>query len=198
MTMQRFATRLATARCYPASQSAATRLTVPISSRLQKPYGTSSSPKSAEDASAQSGGSRSKEAAQTGSSPTGGILGDGKNIPDMDKSESDSSSGGGGGGGGGPTEGVVPDELANGSMKGRTGGGEPLNSSQDAPKKPLVDSHSLPGGDAKLTKEQQAEVDQHNKEFEAKHGRGEPAKKDEVDPKFWSSKGKEAGTAGKM
>ncbi|KAM7183112.1 hypothetical protein V8F20_012742 [Naviculisporaceae sp. PSN 640] len=176
MTMQRLASRLATARCTPAFTS--TRLAIPVSART---YGSSSSPKSAEKASAQSGGSRSKEATEKGSSPTGGILGGNKdNIPNEESSSA-------------PTEGIVPDELANGSVRGRTGGGEALSSSQDAPKKPKVDSHSLPGGDPKLTKEQQKEVDEHNREFEAKHGRAQPAEDDKVDPKYWSNKGKETG-----
>lgn len=175
MTMQRLVSRLAAARS-PIIPS--TRLSIPISART---YGTSSSPKSAEKASAQSGGSRSKEATEKGSSPTGGILGGRKDkLAQQDNSNA-------------PTEGIVPDELANGRVRGRTGGGEPLSSSRHPPRKPKVDSHSLPGGDAKLTKEQQAEVDEHNREFEAKHGRAQSAEDDKVDPKYWSNKGKETG-----
>lgn len=170
--MQRLASRLATARYTPAIPCS-TRLALPVASRT---YTSSSSPKSSEKPSAQSGGSRSKEATEKGSSPTGGILGGGNR--DTGSSHN----------GNGPTDSVVPDELANGDLRGRTGGGKPLSTSQNPPKQPKVYSQGLPGGDAKLTKEQQAEVDKHNREFDSKHDRAQPADEDKVDPKFWSDK----------
>jgi hypothetical protein len=118
--------------------------------------GNTSSPKSAEKASAASGGSRSKEAVETGSSPTAG---------------------------------VIPDQLADGDARGRTGGGPPLESSRHAPPQPKITNASVPGEHPKLTKEQQAEVDEHNRDFEKKHGRADPAANDKVDKSFWSGKG---------
>jgi hypothetical protein len=118
--------------------------------------GNTSSPKSAEGPSATSGGSRSKEAAETGSSPTAG---------------------------------VIPDPLAEGDARGRTGGGAPLESSQDAPAPPKVNNAAVRGQPPDLTPEQQAEVDKHNKEFEKKHGVSDSAEKDKVDKSFWSGKG---------
>ncbi|GAB1318530.1 hypothetical protein MFIFM68171_08740 [Madurella fahalii] len=119
-------------------------------------YNTSSSPKSAEEPSATSGGSRSKEAVETGSSPTAG---------------------------------VIPDPLAEGDMRGRTGGGKPLESSRSAPPQPKISNSSVPGERPKLTEEQKAEVDAHNRDFESKHGRAEKADDDKVDKAFWSGKG---------
>ncbi|KAK3986515.1 hypothetical protein QBC44DRAFT_138902 [Cladorrhinum sp. PSN332] len=109
-----------------------------------------------EEASAQSGGSRSKEAVETGKSPTAGIL---------------------------------PDALADGDARGRTGGGKPLASSHHPPAQPKISNGSVPGSKPKLTKEQQAEVDKHNEEFEAKHGRASPAENDKVNKSFWSGTG---------
>ncbi|KAK3361337.1 hypothetical protein B0T24DRAFT_539372 [Lasiosphaeria ovina] len=122
-------------------------------------YGAHSSPKKAEEASAQSGGSRSKDAAEQESTPTAG---------------------------------VVPDELAGGEALGRTGGGEPLESSKSPPAQPKISNASVPGQKAKLTKEQQAEVDEHNREFENKHGKAHAAGDDKVDKKFWSGEGSRA------
>lgn len=117
---------------------------------------TSSAPKSAEEPSATSGGSRSKEAVETGSSPTAG---------------------------------PIPDQLAEGDARGKTGGGAPLESSRDAPSPPKVNNAAVHGGKANLSKEQQAEVDEHNRDFENKHGKAEPAADDRVDKSFWSGKG---------
>ena len=189
--MQRFTSRLA--RAAPASLSTA-RLALPIASRAQshiisnqsslaRTYGTTSSPKQAEDASAQSGGSRSKIATETGSSPTGGTIEEGGPAPEKSSQSADN--------GNSPTEGVVPDELANGDARGRTGGGQSLEDSHHAPQPPKVDSFSLPGGKIHLTKEQQAEVDEHNRDFEAKHGKAQPAEADKVDAKFWGNKERE-------
>lgn len=61
------------------------------------------------------------------------------------------------------------DRLAGEGAKGRTGGGEPLSSSENPPPQPKINSASIPGqGRDKLTKEQQEEVDRHNAEFEKK------------------------------
>ncbi|KAK4234959.1 hypothetical protein C8A03DRAFT_46809 [Achaetomium macrosporum] len=118
--------------------------------------GKTSAPKSAERASANSGGSRSNEAKETGSSPTAG---------------------------------AIPDPLAEGDVRGVTGGGKPLNSSRDPPPQPTISNSSMPGTQPKLTPEQQAEVDEHNRDFEKKHGKAQPAADDKVDKSFWSGKG---------
>lgn len=85
-------------------------------------------------------------------------------------------------------DGAMPDALGKGSFKGRTAGGEPLDSSSDnAPPQPKISNMSVPGKDGsdKLTKEQKEEVDTHNKEFAEKHDTAEPAADDKVDKKFW-------------
>ncbi|KAK4097665.1 hypothetical protein N658DRAFT_500185 [Parathielavia hyrcaniae] len=117
---------------------------------------SSSAPDAAEKASAQSGGSRSKEAMETGSSPTAG---------------------------------AIPDALAEGDVRGRTGGGQPLESSSSAPAQPKISNASVPGERPSLDTEQQREVDEHNREFESKHGRANPAGDDKVDSSYWSGKG---------
>ncbi|KAL2140425.1 hypothetical protein VTI28DRAFT_3808 [Corynascus sepedonium] len=124
--------------------------TTSISAPRYYSNGNTSSPKSAEEPSATSGGSRSKEAVETGSSPTAG------SIPDA---------------------------------RGRTGGGPPLESSQHAPAKPKISNASVPGHKPNLTAEQQAEVDEHNKSFEEKHGLAQPAGDDKVNKSFWSGRG---------
>lgn len=106
-------------------------------------YATSA-PKKAEEASAQSGGSRSKDA-------------------DEQK------------------------DAAEAPAKGRTGGGDPLESSENPPPRPKIHNSAVPGtGTDKLTKEQQAEVDKHNADFEKKHDRASAAADDKVDKNFWS------------
>ncbi len=82
-----------------------------------------------------------------------------------------------------------PDALANGKVKGRTGGGEPLESSDHPPPKPKISNLSVPGEGLKLTKEQQEEVDAHNRDFDAKHDRAGAAPNDKVDKKFWTGGG---------
>lgn len=118
-----------------------------------------SAPKAAEKASAQSGGSRSKDAveAETGTGPQGG---------------------------------AVPDGLATGDARGRTGGGEPLKSSEHAPPQPKIFNAQV-SIDRKndMTDEQQAEVEAHNRDFESKHDRAESAAEDKVDKKFWQGGG---------
>lgn len=81
-----------------------------------------------------------------------------------------------------------------GKAKGRTGGGEPLSSSENPPPRPKIHNASVPGqGRDKLTKEQQEEVDRHNADFEKKHDRASEASDDKVDKKFWSGRGGKAG-----
>ncbi|KAF4997019.1 hypothetical protein FGRMN_4159 [Fusarium graminum] len=79
------------------------------------------------------------------------------------------------------------DGLAEGDAKGTTGGGEPLDaSSENAPPKPKVSNQSIPGNQTdSLTEEQKKEVEQHNKEFDERHDRGNRAPGDKVDKDFW-------------
>lgn len=145
---------LAASACRAPSRTAFPLRTTAVPS--VRAYNTSSSPKSAEEPSATSGGSRSKEAVETGSSPTAGVM---------------------------------PDPLAEGDMRGRTGGGKPLESSHSPPPQPKISNSSVPGERPKLTKEQKAEVDAHNRDFENKHDKAEKADEDKVDKAFWSGKG---------
>jgi hypothetical protein len=101
--------------------------------------GSSSGPKDPSEASANSGGSRSKEAKETGSSPTGGKVGGGESTSGQD-------------------------------------GGAP---------QPKISDKATPN-EAKGDAKKQAEVEQHNKEFEKRHDRAPPAEEDKVDSKFWS------------
>ncbi|KAK3323313.1 hypothetical protein B0T19DRAFT_462836 [Cercophora scortea] len=130
-------------------------------------YATSA-PKSSEKPSAQSGGSRSKDYAESHS-------------PSSQSSSSPA-----------PTEGLIPDSLSEGGAKGRTGGGKPLHSSHDPPAKPKVHNASV-GADKKLTAEQQAEVDAHNAAFENKPDKAQAAAGDKVDKGFWSGRGSREG-----
>lgn len=135
-----------------------TRATAAVTSIPIRGYATSS-PKEAEEASAQSGGSRSKDAVEE------------RGQVEMGEN---------------PTE----DRLAKGGVPGRTGGGEPLASSENAPPRPKVNNASVPGeGKNNLSKEQQEEVDEHNRDFEKKHDRASPAAEDKVDKGFWNGHG---------
>jgi len=96
---------------------------------------TKAGTKAPEEASAHSGGSRSKDAKETGSSPTGGSVGGGKR------------------------QGGATSKIHDGNEPG-------------------------PRSD-----EKQAEVDQHNKEFEQRHDRAAPAQEDKVDKRFWEGEG---------
>lgn len=85
--------------------------------------------------------------------------------------------------------GAVPDPLSGGKVKGRTGGGEPLDATAEhAAPKPKISNLSVPGetGRDNLTEEQKKEVDAHNKEFAEKHDHGANAPDDKVDKKYWS------------
>ncbi|KAG4288691.1 hypothetical protein FPRO06_03513 [Fusarium proliferatum] len=79
------------------------------------------------------------------------------------------------------------DGLAEGEAKGRTGGGEPLDAtSKNAPPQPKVSNQSIPGNQTdELTEEQKKEVEEHNKDFDNRHDRGNVAPGDKVDKKFW-------------
>ncbi|KAK4173366.1 hypothetical protein QBC36DRAFT_245636 [Triangularia setosa] len=158
--MNRLAGRTLLARVTPMPM----RSSLPVITGLTpaRLYGDVSSPKSAEKASAQSGGSRSKDAVEKDAAEKG-----------------DSSSGAG----------FVPDQLAQGGAKGRTGGGEPLESSHHPPAQPKISNASVPGNKPNLSKEQQAEVDAHNAEFDKKHGRAAKASDDKVNKSFWSGRG---------
>lgn len=83
---------------------------------------------------------------------------------------------------------TVPDALADGDVRGRTGGGEPLEASANAPPKPKILNQAVTDRN-NLTEEQQAEVDEHNRDFESKHDRAERAEQDKVDKKFWRGGG---------
>ncbi|QBZ60668.1 hypothetical protein PoMZ_07610 [Pyricularia oryzae] len=153
------------------AQSALARNRMPIASNTTaKLASTSSAPKSAEGPSAQSGGSRSKDAAEAAEARG-------------DKPSSSSSSA--------DPETAGIDSLSERDALGRTGGGKPLeSSSENAPPPPKVNNSSIPGdGRDKLSKEQKQEVDEHNREFEERHDRASPASKDKVNKSFWSGGG---------
>lgn len=137
--MNRLALRIRGARIPPISTSAVkTGVALPVSARR---HYASSAPKEAEQASAQSGGSRSKDAKEQ--------------VESADQVDT----------GNNPST----DRLAGDGAKGRTGGGKPLSSSENPPPQPKINNASIPGqGRDKLTKEQQEEVDRHNAEFEKK------------------------------
>lgn len=139
--MNRLALRVRGVRIPPISTSAVkTGVALPVSARR---HYASSAPKEAEQASAQSGGSRSKDAKEQ--------------VDEVDTGNNPAA-----------------DRLAGDGAKGRTGGGEPLSSSENPPPRPKINSASIPGqGRDKLTKEQQEEVDRHNAEFEKKVSRSE-------------------------
>ncbi|KAK4677888.1 hypothetical protein QC764_302770 [Podospora pseudoanserina] len=160
--MNRFTARVLLAQATPMSR----RLAFPVITGVRpgRSYSDVSSPKAAEQASAESGGSRSKEAIEQDA---------------VQKGEREGSSGAG----------FVPDQLAQGGAKGRTGGGEPLESSHHPPAQPKISNSSVPGNKPNLTKEQQEEVDAHNAEFEKKHGRAAKANDDKVNKAFWSGRG---------
>ncbi|TLS23690.1 uncharacterized protein PpBr36_06607 [Pyricularia pennisetigena] len=155
------------------AQSAIARSRMPnASSTTAKLASTSSAPKSAEGPSAQSGGSRSKDAAEAAEASG-------------DKPSSSASSSAA------DPETAGIDSLSERDALGRTGGGKPLeSSSENAPRPPKVNNASIPGdGQNKLSKEQKREVEQHNREFEERHDRASPASKDKVNKSFWSGGG---------
>lgn len=130
---------------------------------------TKSSPAASSGPSAESGGSRSKTAAEEHNNKNNGNA----------------------------TPGAIPDALAEGRVRGRTGGGEPLEGSVSAPPRPKITNASVPGDKAGgnggpaegLTGEQRREVEEHNREFEARHDRAGRAEDDRVDKKFWKGGG---------
>lgn len=78
-----------------------------------------------------------------------------------------------------------------GATRGRTGGGEPLESSVNPPPRPKVRNASVPLGKGKdaLSPEQQEEVDRHNADFDKRYDRAESAAEDKVDKDFWKGNG---------
>ena len=83
----------------------------------------------------------------------------------------------------------MPDGLSERAAKGATGGGDKLESSASAAApQPKISNQSVSGEDGweKMSEEQKKEVERHNKDFEAKHDRSNPAEDDKVDKKFWS------------
>lgn len=140
---------------------------------------------SPEDASAESGGSRSKEATETGSSPTGG---------DIANSESQqggggSSSGSAAGFGAGSITGGTPKDTSTANAASRRGG-EALKGPQgDGTPSPKIHNQSVPGVRQGLNEEQKQEVEQHNREFEKRYDRGNEAPDDKVDKNYWSGHG---------
>lgn len=133
-----------------------TRITT---SSLHNTYATSS-PKAAEKASAQSGGSRSKDATEDAA------------IKEDTSSDNSNAA------------------WNSTDAKGRTGGGDPLEASENPPPRPKILNAQIPGlGPNKLTKEQQEEVDQHNAEFAKRPDRAASADHDKVDKAFWKGQG---------
>lgn len=137
---------------------------------VPRTYATSA-PKSAEGPSAQSGGARSKDAAEEANAKA--------EEANEGPAENESPST--------PSEQVGSEQPA----LGRTGGGEPLDASENPPPRPKVYNSAVPGSgkDPKLSPEQQEEVDRHNKDFEKRFDRAESAQDDKVDKKFWAGSG---------
>jgi hypothetical protein len=73
-------------------------------------------------------------------------------------------------------------ETGSSPTGGSVGGGKDVQSGASSPG-PKIHDHSTPSADSK---EKQAEVEQHNKEFEEGHDRAPPAEDDKVDKRFWS------------
>lgn len=69
-------------------------------------------------------------------------------------------------------------ETGSSPTGGSVGGGK-----TGASPSPKIHDHNTPGANSE---EKQAEVEQHNKEFEQGHDRAPPAAEDKVDKKFWS------------
>ncbi|KAK6586356.1 hypothetical protein PZA11_001413 [Diplocarpon coronariae] len=82
-------------------------------------------------------------------------------------------------------------ETGSSPTAGSVGGsGGKSRSPEDKSKKgasPKIADHDDPG--AGNSRETQAEVEQHNKEFAQGHDRATPAEADKVDKKFWTGKG---------
>jgi len=118
------------------------------------------STKSPSEASANSGGSRSKEAKETGSSPTGGSLPNSKGTRSYSTSTKNTT---------------TTKESEQEGTHAKSGA------------KPMINDKAIPGKEQ--TPEQKAEVEQHNKEFEQRHDRAPSAENDAVDEKFWKGHG---------
>lgn len=126
--------------------------------------GTHGGQKNPEDASAESGGSRSKEAKEKGSSPTGGALGKGTRSYHTSTRRLQATKKG-------------PEKEA--QKAGGTDGAKPK----------ILDSKKPGGGIEDISKEKKVEVDKHNKDFEKGHDRAAEQDSEKVDPKFWKGVG---------
>lgn len=116
------------------------------------------------DASAQSGGSRSKEAKETGSSPTGGKVGGGGKRQFSTSTQRWWAS--------------KNQEAEETVQKAR----QAEKSEPAAEPKIISDGDPAEGQSA----EKKKEVERHNKEFEERYDRAQPATDDKVDKKFWN------------
>lgn len=133
---------------------------------IPRTYATSA-PKSAEGPSAESGGSRSKDA----------VVEEEEAAAAADTANENAGS--------------TPTEQQQEPVLGRTGGGEPLETSQNPPPKPKVFNSAVHpmGKTSKLSQEQLEEVERHNKDFEQRYDRAGSAEEDKVDKRFWSEEG---------
>lgn len=73
-----------------------------------------------------------------------------------------------------------------GKTAGGTGRGASLENSQSHRPQPKITDESVPGHQPKLTPEEQAKTDEHNRDFEAHHAKANPQEDDRVDKGFWS------------
>lgn len=119
--------------------------------------------KKPEDASAQSGGSRSKEAKEKGSSPTAGSVKKGTRSYHTTTRKLYAVKG-------------TPEKEAQ-KAKG-----------PDGAKPKILDSKMPGGGIDKISKEEKAKVEEHNRDFEKSHDRPAEQDSEKVDPKFWKGK----------
>ncbi|KAI9738899.1 MAG: hypothetical protein M1818_005212 [Claussenomyces sp. TS43310] len=122
-----------------------------------------SGPNSPEDASAQSGGSRSKEAKETGSSPTGGAVGQGRSYHTSARRLNASQK--------------TPEKEA---MKAK---------GPDGAQPKILDSKKPGGGIDTIGEEKKAEVEKHNRDYEQGHDRAQGDDTEKVDKKFWEGQG---------
>merc|ERR1712230_48076 len=90
-----------------------------------------------------------------------------------------------------PSEGKGTGSSPTGGEIGKSGGKSSKSESPEEKSKdgaaPKITDHDVPGSGN--SKAKQAEVEQHNKEFEQGHDRAPPAAEDKVDKKFWQGKG---------
>lgn len=154
--MQRLTSTLRLRAVRPSTLPRTALPTLPIASIR---HTSTSSPKSAEGASAESGGSRSKSAAESQSTSA--------NPGAMPDSLSDGDARGRTGGGEALSSSDHPPKQPKVWNHSVSLGGKP--------------------GEG-LTEEQQKEVDEHNKDFEKKHDHANVAEDDKVDKAFWGNR----------